>query len=181
MKAGHQRLHFVHFAGPGGVPYTDWNRSGVIALGDLWGSPEPVMRWYVLDAHDVPPALFMERRTPPSLIRTAWTCTGLTNVGVTVECILSRGRPYAELGFADRALLANFFAQEWTKVLTAPPAPRPQLSPPTVLSDGNVQVVFTGAPSAAFTVLGTTDSALPVSSWSVLGRPVRSARRLSIQ
>jgi hypothetical protein len=158
-------------AGPGGVPYTDWNRNGVIALGDLWGSPEPVMRWYVLDAHDVPTCIIHGTADTTIPYQNSLDLyQGLTNVGVTVEL-----HPIAGAGHTPSSdsriepWLANFFAQEWTKVLTAPPAPRPQLSPPTVLSDGNVQVTFTGAPSTAFTVLGTTDSALPVSGWSVLG------------
>jgi hypothetical protein len=117
-------------ASPSGVPYTDWNRSGVIALGDLWGSPEPVMRWYSLDSQDVPTCIIHGTADTTIPYQNSLDLyQGLTNVGVTVEL-----HPIAGAGHTPSTdsriepWLANFFAQEWTKVLS----PAPTVTAPTV-------------------------------------------------
>ena len=158
-------------AGPGGVPYTDWNRSGVVALGDLWGSPEPVMRWYVLDSQDVPTCIIHGTADTTIPYQNSLDLyQGLTNVGAAVELHPIEGAGHTPSSDSRiEPWLANFFAQEWTKVLTPPAVPPPQLPAPTVLGDGSVQFAFTSTPAASFTALGTTNPALPVSSWTVLG------------
>jgi hypothetical protein len=51
--------------------------------------------------------------------------------------------------------------------------PRPQLSVASPVS-GTLQITFTNNPGGTFTVIGTTNLALPYSSWTSLGPPVES-------
>ncbi len=131
-------------AGPGGVPYTDWNRSGVIALGDLWGSPEPVMRWYVLDSQDMPTCIIHGTADTTIPYQNSLDLyQGLTNVGVTVELHPIEGAGHTPSSDSRiEPWLANFFAQEWTKVLT-PPAP--PVTAPTVTLQSPSSVTASGA------------------------------------
>ena len=153
-------------AGPGGVPYTDWNRGGVIALGDLWGSPEPVMRWYVLDSQDVPTCII--HGTADTTIpyqNSIDLYQGLTNVGVTVELHPIQGAGHTPSSDSRiEPWLANFFAQEWTKVLTpAGPtvtAPAVALGSPSGVTPGgatlNASVNPNGAATTCYFTYGLT-------------------------
>ncbi len=130
-------------AGPGGVPYTDWNRNGVIALGDLWGSPEPVMRWYVLDSQDVPTCIIHGTADTTIPYQNSLDLyQGLTNVGVTVELHPIEGAGHTPSSDSRiEPWLANFFAREWTKVLT----PAPTVTAPTVVVQPATSVTASSA------------------------------------
>jgi hypothetical protein len=43
---------------------------------------------------------------------------------------------------------------------------------PQVLSNGSFQLSFTNTPGASFTVLTSTNIALPLTNWTVLGAPI---------
>ena len=45
----------------------------------------------------------------------------------------------------------------------------PQLASPMILTNGSLKLTFSNAPGASFTMLGTTNLALPSSNWTVLG------------
>jgi hypothetical protein len=51
----------------------------------------------------------------------------------------------------------------------------PTLSGLQMLGNGVFQFAFTNTPSAAFTVVSTTDLSLPMSSWTVVGAPSNTA------
>jgi hypothetical protein len=55
-----------------------------------------------------------------------------------------------------------------------PPPPTPAITGATISSDGTFQLAFTNTPGNTFTVLATTNMALPLASWSVLGTAVES-------
>ena len=50
-----------------------------------------------------------------------------------------------------------------------PPPPSPKLANLTVVANGSVRFSFTNAPGYTFTVLGSTNVALALSNWTVLG------------
>jgi hypothetical protein len=49
------------------------------------------------------------------------------------------------------------------------PPPSPKIGNPVVLGNGSVRFSFTNSPGFTFTVLGSTNVALPLASWTVLG------------
>jgi hypothetical protein len=51
----------------------------------------------------------------------------------------------------------------------------PTLVNPTMFPNGNFQFIFTNSPSAAFTILGSSDITLPLSNWTVLGPAIETS------
>ena len=159
------------------VPPVNWNRSGVIANADLWGSPEPVMRWYVLDSNDVPTVII--HGTADATIdyqNSVDLYNGLVSAGATVELNPLPGLGHTPTSANSQIIpwVANFFAQEWTKKLASVVTPPPAVTPPhlsgaVMLTNGGFQFSFTNVASANFTVLGTTNVSLPLSNWTPLG------------
>jgi acetyl esterase/lipase len=160
------------------VPGLVFDQSGIIALGDLWGSPEEPKRWYAqsphaLNSYDTPTCIVHGTADTTVPFQNSLDLSNqLAAAGVTVELHPLAGYGHTPTGSSTDPLieswLANFFAEQWTKALTAPPAP-PHLGLPTVLADGTVQLAFTSAPGARFTTLGTTNPSWAVSNWNVLG------------
>jgi acetyl esterase/lipase len=155
------------------VPPVDWDRSGVIANADLWGSPEPVMRWYQLDTNDVPTVII--HGTADATIdyqNSLDLYAGLVNAGVTVELnpLVGYGHTPTSANSQIIPWVANFFAQEWTKKLAAvSPVTPPQLGNVGVTPGGMFQFSFTNAPGLGFTVMSATNLSLPLGNWSVAG------------
>jgi acetyl esterase/lipase len=125
---------FVDGTNAPSLPGMVFDQSGVIALGDLWGSPELEKRWYEqpphsLNSNDIPTCIVhgtADTTVPYS--NSVALYQSLTNVGVAVELHPLVGYGHTPIGSSTDPLiegwLANFFAQEWTKVLSpVPPAP----------------------------------------------------------
>ncbi len=158
------------------VPPVAWNRSGLIASASLWGAPEPVMRWYSLQSNDTPTVIIHGTADTTIPYQNALDLYGgMTNVGATVELdpLVGYGHTPTSANSQIIPWVANFFAQEWTKKLTPPVAPPSVAVPPQItnvlLNGSGLQFAFTNVPGASFTVLSTTNLALPAASWEVLG------------
>ena len=159
------------------VPPVNWNRSGLIANASLWGAPEPVMRWYVLQSNDTPTVIIHGTADATIDYQNALDLyAGLTNVGATVELdpLVGYGHTPTSANSQIIPWVANFFAGEWTKKLasseTLPPQVYPiQLRAALLSTNGMFRVSFTNVSGASFTILRTPDITLPVVSWTALG------------
>ena len=159
------------------VPPVNWNRSGLIANASLWGAPEPVMRWYVLQSNDTPTVIIHGTADATIDYQNALDLhAGLTNVGATVELdpLVGYGHTPTSANSQIIPWVANFFAGEWTKKIssseTLPPQVHPiQLRAALLSTNGIFRVSFTNVSGAAFTILRTHDITLPVASWTALG------------
>ena len=165
------------------VPPVNWNRSGLIANASLWGAPEPVMRWYVIQSNDTPTVIIHGTADATIDYQNALDLyTGLTNAGATVELdpLVGYGHTPTSANSQIIPWIANFFAQEWTKKLAPPVIPPPPVTPPqlsnaVMLTNGGFRFTYTNVAAANFTVLCTTNIALPLSNWTPLGSPTEIA------
>jgi acetyl esterase/lipase len=130
------------------TPEKVFNHSGLIAIGDLWGSPEEPKRWYIgtnnPNQYNLPPYHYLDTNDAPLVIihGTADTTVpfqnsvDLTNeltqagVGFEIHPIAGAGHTPTSYNADIEAWVANFFAQTWLNVLT-PPAP--PVTAPTAL------------------------------------------------
>jgi len=71
------------------------------------------------------------------------------------------------------AVVQSLFLDDAPVTYAAPtvvsPPPAPVFTSATLLGNGAFQCSFSGSQSASYTVLGTTNVALPLNSWTVLG------------
>jgi hypothetical protein len=78
---------------------------------------------------------------------------------------------FSSIGTAD-----NFAIFDNLRVEAPGAFPTPiQLTGLNVVVNGAFQLNFTNAPGASFTVLATTNAALPLSNWSVIGNVTETA------
>ena len=158
------------------VPPVGWNRTGLIANAVLWGSPEPVMRWYALDPGDLPTVIIHGTADATIAYQNALDLyAGLTGAGVATELnpLVGYGHTPTSANAQIIPWVANFFAQEWSKKLTA--VTPPQLVDWGVTPEGDFRFSFTSSPGASFTALSTTNLLRPLSGWSVAGAVTESA------
>ena len=131
------------------TPQKVFNHDGLIAIGDLWGSPEPPKRWYIgtnnPNQYNLPPYHYLDTNDAPLVIihGTADTTVpfqnsiDLTNeltqagVGFEIHPIPGAGHTPTSYNTDIEAWVANFFANTWQNVLT-PPAPT--VTVPTVVT-----------------------------------------------
>ena len=99
-------------------PFTDWNRGGVVAFADLWGSPESPKRWYALDSNDVPATIIhgTADTTLPYTNSTA-LADGLQAAGANYYLNPIAGANHTPTTYNSTIIpwMANFFAREWNK------------------------------------------------------------------
>jgi hypothetical protein len=75
-------------------------------------------------------------------------------------------------GWAMATVFVNGIPSASRILLVTTPAPTPiALTNPVRLGNGSFQFGFTNTPGAAFTVFATTNAALDLSNWTVLGNP----------
>jgi hypothetical protein len=80
---------------------------------------------------------------------------------------LPAGNYYWSVQAIDTSFAGSPFATEQQFTIAAP-----RIIQPLMLGNGQFQFSFTNESSAIYEVLGTTNVALPVTQWSVLGLPV---------
>ncbi len=99
--------------------------------------------------------------TPPNAASFAWTlpATPSTNYVLRIQHFAS--------GYTDSAWVQS--APFTVGAGTTPVATNINLTTASVLPSGSFQFAFTNVPGASFTVLTTTNLALPLASWTVLG------------
>ncbi len=142
------------------TPPKVFNHNGLIAIGDLWGSPEAPKRWYIgtnnPNQYNLPPYHYLDTNDAPLVIihGTADTTVpfqnsiDLTNeltqagVGFEIHPIPGAGHTPTSYNTDIEAWVANFFAQTWLNVLT--PA-APTVTAPTVVAQPATSVTASGA------------------------------------
>jgi hypothetical protein len=101
---------------------------------------------------------------PGARITQGWQITGLSLPIGQNFYLRARGRVTTGSSGASSSLIESV-AQFYL-------LPPPYLSPLTVLGNGAFQFSFTNTHTTAFTVLATTNVALPMAQWDVLGQPM---------
>jgi hypothetical protein len=91
---------------------------------------------------------------------------GNAQTGTNALCLLPPGNYYWSVQALDTSFAGSPFAVE-QKFTVAP-----RIFEPLLLSNGQFQFSFMNESSVVFQVLGTTDVALPVDQWPVLGLPI---------